>query len=348
MDLRRLKTFAAVAEHGTVSEAAKVLHTTQPALSRQIADLQLDLGLRLFDRVGRRLVLTAEGEQILDDCRALLIQAGMIKDRAQSLRRGDAGTLRVVASPQILENVLPEFLHVHAARDPDVKIKLIEAAALDHFGMLERGEVHLAITVIQADYRGFGKQLLPPIEVVAACHPSLPVADGPVIEIQELAPYPLLLPNRGFATRRMVDAACRLAGIKPTILIECGSPHTLLALAEANHGVALIPSSARITHRNLRLTRVAYQGKLLQSPLAVLWDRRRLLPRYAATFSQALDAFMRKAPIAEAAEVPVKTGGKARAAAAVRRAARKSASGLRPAAARDHAASGILKNRKFR
>ena len=67
MDLRRLRTFVAVAELGTVSKAALRLRITQPALSRQIMDLQQELGLRLFDRVGRGLVLTAEGEQFLGD-----------------------------------------------------------------------------------------------------------------------------------------------------------------------------------------------------------------------------------------------------------------------------------------
>ena len=65
MELRRLRTFVAVAELGTVSKAALRLRITQPALSRQIMDLQQELRLRLFDRVGRRLVLTAQGEQFL-------------------------------------------------------------------------------------------------------------------------------------------------------------------------------------------------------------------------------------------------------------------------------------------
>ena len=72
MDLRRLRTFVAVAELGTVSKAALRLRITQPALSRQIRDLQQELGLRLFDRVGRGLVLTSEGEQFLGDCRGAL------------------------------------------------------------------------------------------------------------------------------------------------------------------------------------------------------------------------------------------------------------------------------------
>jgi LysR family nitrogen assimilation transcriptional regulator len=72
MDLRRLKTFVAVADLGTVTKAAVHLRIGQPALSRQISDLQQELGLRLFDRVGRRLILTAQGEQLLVDCRRVL------------------------------------------------------------------------------------------------------------------------------------------------------------------------------------------------------------------------------------------------------------------------------------
>ena len=72
MDLRHTRTFVTVAELGTVSKAAQQLHVAQPALSRQITDLEQELGFRLFDRVGRRLVLTSEGQQFLGDCRGLL------------------------------------------------------------------------------------------------------------------------------------------------------------------------------------------------------------------------------------------------------------------------------------
>src|SRR5512138_2572756 len=75
MDLRRTRTFVTVAELGTVSKAAVRLRIAQPALSRQINELEQELGLKLFDRVGRRLVLTGEGEQLLGDCRSLLSYA---------------------------------------------------------------------------------------------------------------------------------------------------------------------------------------------------------------------------------------------------------------------------------
>ena len=137
MDLRHVRTFVTVAELGTVSKAAERLHIAQPALSRQISNLEQELGLKLFDRVGRRLVLTGEGEQLLGDCRRLLNYATALGERAQLLRRGDTGTLKVAASPQFIEGTISGFLRRFAQRFPDVQVKLIESIAWsDTLGML--------------------------------------------------------------------------------------------------------------------------------------------------------------------------------------------------------------------
>ena len=122
MDLRRLKTFVAVAELGTVSKAAVHLRIGQPALSRQIADLQQELGLRLFDRVGRGLVLTAQGEQLLVDCRRVLTDLNRVRERADVLRRGDSGALKVLAPPHTIESVLSGFLPRYAQSFPHVHV----------------------------------------------------------------------------------------------------------------------------------------------------------------------------------------------------------------------------------
>ena len=97
MDLRRTRTFVTVADLGSVSKAALRLRIAQPALSRQISELEQEVGFKLFDRVGRRLVLTGEGEQLLKDCRGLLNYASALDERAQLLRRGDTGVLKVAA-----------------------------------------------------------------------------------------------------------------------------------------------------------------------------------------------------------------------------------------------------------
>ena len=295
MDLRLLRTFVTIAEQGTVSNAATRLRITQPALSRRMQDLQRELGLRLFDRVGRRLVLTSAGEQLLGECRSLLGYADALGERAQTLRDGDTGVLKVATSPVQIEAVISTFLHRYTERFPEVQLKLVEAVGPDILAMLERGEVNLGVVlhaVPEGDQR-FSSHPVPPVELLAACRPSFPLRRGSHLDIRELAPHPLLLLDPGYLVRRTFDAACRLAKLSPNILTESRAPSNLLALAEAGHGVAVIPSLV-LTHRyELRVARLRYDGKPLREPLSIVWDKRRIMPRYVRDFSQMLAAHMR-------------------------------------------------------
>jgi LysR family nitrogen assimilation transcriptional regulator len=300
MDLRRLRTFVAVAELGTVSKAALHLHISQSALSRQIGDLEQELRVTLFDRVGRRLVLTAIGEELLGDCRGVLVQVGSLRERAELLRRGDRGVLKVAASPQMIESVLSTFLPQYAVRFPNVQVRLTEALGPAQLALLERGEVHLGIRHDQGVDLRLASLPLQPDEVLAACSPSFHTGPAETIDIGSLASYPLLLLEPGYSVRVQFDAACRLANVKPNILFESRAPHTLLALAETGHGVAIIPSLLRTDRCELRIFRVAHQGKALREGLVVQWDKRRPVLPYAAAFREALAEYMRQVfPVTE-------------------------------------------------
>ena len=307
MDLRHARTFVTVAELGSVSKAALRLHIAQPALSRQIGNLEQELGLKLFDRVGRRLVLTGEGEQLLGDCRSLLNCASALGERAQLLRRGDTGTLKVAASPQFIEGVFSGFLRRYAERYPQVQLKLLESVAWsDTLGMLERGEIHLGQNLLRAvpptDSR-FANHPLEAVELLAACHAPLMLGKGGAIEVADLAGHPLLVLDTSFVSRRTFDATCNLAGIEAQIVFESRTPHALLAMAERGHGVAVVPSAVRIDRYPLRIVRVTYQGKPLREPLAIFWDKRRPLPSYATAFCTMLAEYVREVfPISRPSE----------------------------------------------
>ncbi|HET7160082.1 MAG TPA: substrate-binding domain-containing protein, partial [Burkholderiales bacterium] len=126
------------------------------------------------------------------------------------------------------------------------------------------------------------------VDMLAACQSTQKLGSAGEIEISELARYPLLQISAEFVIRKTFDAACRLAGITPNILTESRAPHALLALAEAGHGVAIIPSALRTDHYRLGIVRVMYQGKPLSEQLTILSDRRRPLPRYATAFREML------------------------------------------------------------
>ena len=95
------------------------------------------------------------------------------------------------------------------------------------------------------------------------------------------------------ARRRLFNAACRVADVEPNILLESRAPHTLLALAEAGQGVAIIPSVLRINRYRLKVARVTHRRRPLRDRYVIQWDKRRPIPSYAENFCAALAAYMR-------------------------------------------------------
>lgn len=293
MDLKRLRSFVAVADSGSVSTSSAALGISQPALSRQLSSLAETLGIQLFEPVGRRLALTATGEELLGEARDLLARAQLFSERARSLGRGDSGLLKVAASPQMIESAFPEFLARYAEQQPGVRVKLIEAADAEQLVRLDRGDVHLAVNVAGVDASRFTIDLLPPMELLIVWHRSIGLERSTLIDVGSLRGLPLLLLNPAFTTRKLFDAACRLAKFDPNVFVESAAPHTLMALAEAGMGAAVVPSTFRIGSRQLDRAHLGYRGERLQIPLAILSDNRRILPRYASGFIEAFTGYLR-------------------------------------------------------
>ena len=181
---------------------------------------------------------------------------------------------------------------------PGVRLALVEEdQPASQLALLERGEVHLSVNVINMvapDEARFGRYLLPRFQVIAASPLSMRLGRGDTIDIGRLAEQPLLLPNPSFATRNIFDAACRLAGVRPQVALESRAAHALLALAEAGHGVAIVPSILPLDRHALSPLRVTHRCAPLTIALAVLWGRRRTLPHYAARFGELLAAHIRE------------------------------------------------------
>ena len=115
-------------------------------------------------------------------------------------------------------------------------IDVANEIAAEHLTMLEQGEADLAISVLNVvpvDEHRFASYLLPLFQMLAACAPTFDIERTDTIEIRQLVQHPLLLPNPSYATRNLFDAACRLAGVRPNVLVESGAAHALMALAEA-------------------------------------------------------------------------------------------------------------------
>lgn len=286
MNLRHLHAFAAIVDAGGLAKAATRLHLSQPALSRQIQTLEADLGVALFDRIGRRVQLTSQGEDLLLRSRRLLVEAESLGERARELKRGGTGILRVAATPQVIENLLADFLIRYRSRHPGVEVHLVEDGGARLLGRLERGEVHLSVS--PAGMTRFEARLLYPIHVVAALPSAHRLARRPLLEIAELEDEPLLLLQRGFGSREWFDIACDIAHIRPRVLLESAAPHTILALAATDYAIAILPSNARVTSDGVRAIPLVHRGASIGRWTHVAWHPQRFLAPYAEHFVKEL------------------------------------------------------------
>ena len=167
MDLRWLAHFVAVADAGSMALAARRLHVSEPTLSRQIRELEGFLGCKLFDRIGRRIALAADGREMLARSRRLLADAESLRERGVALGGGKGGVLRVGATPQFLEAAMPQVLTLYRRRHPEVEIRLVEGGGDRLIRMVEQGELHLAMPALKV-IEPLQSALLYPLRVLAA------------------------------------------------------------------------------------------------------------------------------------------------------------------------------------
>jgi DNA-binding transcriptional LysR family regulator len=292
MNLRFLRTFVAIADNAGFARAATRLNLTQSAASRQIQALEDELGLRLFARIGRSVRLTREGEDLLARSRQLLFDADALGQRASVLKTGEVGVLRVGATPQVIENLLAEFLPRYRKRHAGVEIHLVEDGGSRLPGRLERGDIDIALMPTGED-RFYGR-LLFPFHVLAVMPPRHRLSRRAVLDVTELADEPLLRLNSSFASHTWFSAACHVAHIRPRVLLESGVPQTLIALARAGHGIAVVPSAVRVHAGGVRVAVVVHRGVSIGRWAVVAWDAQRFLPQYATRFVEELVAQCRR------------------------------------------------------
>lgn len=293
MELRDLRYFVAVADCLGFSRAAQNLRISQPALSRQIKSLEEELGIRLFDRVGRRTLLTAAGADLLDRGRALLQESESIKGRASDLAGGSRGLLRLGATPHAYESFVARLLARFRRASPEIDITLVEDGAATLVEAVKRGSIHVAVASLPAGTGLEGRPLFP-FGIVAVVPRSHPLAARRIVEVTQLASHPLLLMNRSFLTRQLFDSACHSLHVVPRVVLESNSAQSLLSLAEHGQGVAILPSTVRLGQTKQKVIPLRHGGKPVGLWMSVIWDGKRYLTPAAKTFVDVAYQFTRR------------------------------------------------------
>jgi DNA-binding transcriptional LysR family regulator len=288
VELRHLRALVTVVATGGISRAATQLGVTQPALSRQIRHLEREWGVRLFDRVGRRVHLTSQGEDIARASRAVLTSVASLSERARVLADGHSGRLRVAVTPQGLGHFLVDFLRVYRRAHPRIHLELLEEGGVRGLDLVERGEADFAVAQAPSEGSALAYRLLFPFWVVAVTTRSARLGRRATVDLSDVTKESLLVPRPEFGSRGVFDAACRLAGVKPHIVLESGSPQSLVVLAQDGYGVAIVPTTFRLDAPGIRAVPIVHAGRPLGGWGTVAWDPRRYLPPFGEQFVDAL------------------------------------------------------------
>ena len=295
IELRELRYFVAVAERLNVSTAAKAVHLSQPALSRQIQSLERKLNVALFERVGKRLLLTAEGEDLLLHASGLLDQAQAFLNRAYGLEHGHVGLLRVAASPQTIAWLLSPVMARFSKAHPNVSLIISEGHNDGLLELVEHGSAHLAIASPGASSQLVARKLFT-ARLFAILPPGHPCAGATSLPLESIVDGTFLLLRRGFLTRRLFDQACAVHNIRPKILLESDSTHTLISLAMDGHGIAVVSSSAGHTREMERAVPLVSKLCETAADVSAVWNPNRYRPASLPAFLALLEQ-MAKPPL---------------------------------------------------
>lgn len=245
MELRHLRYFVAVAEAENVSRAALKLHVSQPGISRQIRDLEEEIGVQLFERSAKSVRITAAGGAFLTEARAVLQRADEAVSRARAVAGGTAGEIHIGYAPSLTVQILPPALRKFQEQFPKVRAVLHDLSTEEMLAQLSAGELQVALTVRPpaSQLRGFRFEELARYALRVAVAPQHELANAKMIRLEQVVREPLIAYSRKDYPEyhTMLEKLFAPTGCKPRLAGEHDSVTSLIAAVESGHGFALVP-----------------------------------------------------------------------------------------------------------
>jgi DNA-binding transcriptional LysR family regulator len=276
MELRHLRYFTAIVQWKGFRQASRHLYIAQPSISQAVADLEGELGIKLFAREGRVAKLTPEGQVFYEEALKTLAQAERSITTAQRAAKGEIGTLGIGFMGFTACLFLPDLICKYKARHPGVAMRLVEDVPGGQDIAFDRGEIDIAFTrPLSADRRAQYDTRLLFSEPLVAALPKARKVRAKRIRIADLAGERFIVFQRSSspAVFDTIVRVCNDNGFSPRLQNELNNMNSVLATVEAGEGVAIIPASAR----NLRADNVSFfrlQPDDVRIDFVAAWQKR--------------------------------------------------------------------------
>lgn len=268
--LRQLRAFNAVAEEGSIARAAQRLHLTASALSMLIGTLEGELGVRLFERTTRRMVLTDEGKKLLPTVEQLLGQLdGAITD-LHEFSQSRSSRLRIAASPLLAATLLPHLMASFRERFPAIRLTLRDVQVSEVAQAVRVGEADLGVCTADVDALDLHTTVLHQDRLMLACLETHPWASRFELPWRELAGEPLALMQPGSGLRKLSERGLAQIGEPVDPAYEVSNVTTAVGLVEAGLAVAVLPRYALIRTRAVGVRAVPLIDPVVERAIVAL------------------------------------------------------------------------------
>jgi DNA-binding transcriptional LysR family regulator len=280
MELRQLRCAVAVADEMHFGRAARRLDMMPAALGRSVRQLEDSLGVQIFERTTRSVVITAEGMRVIKEARALLAEADAAEQRWRRLGRKGGQVLRLGAIDTAASGLVPGLLQEVHAVCPDLRIQLVEERSIKLIPRLLAGSLDLAL--VRPGLKPFHRRLRghfllneTPIVVLPPGHP---LSARRAIDIPSLCDTPLVVPDRRSRphSHDLVLALFEQAGVEPCIIQNADEKQTMLNMVAAGIGAAIVPRWwSGLVPRDVQVCDLKLNGDSarVKLPLHVVWPR---------------------------------------------------------------------------
>lgn len=235
MDLLQLQYFCEIAKQENVSKAASALHISQPSLSKSLSSLERDLGVKLFDRVGKNIVLNRHGKlayteisQVLNILNNLQLQLSDIGEACGDIK------LLTLAATKVMPNLLLDFYLQY----PNINIHIKQAATYD---LQQAHDYDFVVSATPGKYDQLTNIPLLHEDIVLAVNKNHPLARKKSISLSEAANESFISYSAGPSIRTLTDSLCLQAGFSPNILLECDAPSNYRSFMQTGLAVCLLP-----------------------------------------------------------------------------------------------------------
>jgi len=251
MEIRQLKAFLAISEAKTFTAGARRVNITQAAISMQIRQLEDEVGIPLFTRTPRRVILTQAGEFLLERARKILREHDSAIAEIAEVAGAEFGRLRIGSSSSMFTtHQLPIIMQSLREKYPNAELTVSSGTSQTLVEKLMHGEIDSAFVSLPVDNSNVTTDLLFSDEIVAIAHPKHPLAKEKFISAATLAGEKLILGERGGNTRRMIDDFFSAANVRPNVTMELSRQEAINQMVENNLGVGI--AGAKNVAREIR------------------------------------------------------------------------------------------------